>query len=231
MLGFTFKEIIMLFTVGTLFGTGTYLIQDYFKSSPPPTRINSVFDATNGKFPALVRLEYNNGIFFCSGTVISDELVLTAAHCIEGAIEANAMGVETSLLVASLKDSKGETTKIKGTPIYADYKADYALIKGSFQEFNTMQIEVSPTSDLLYKKNLKLELCGFPYGSSSVCYPSLSEVKKYIRQFELKGQMYPGMSGGPVIDIATGKVVGVNSSMGEDKVFISPLIGLFQLLE
>ncbi|XP_070504864.1 uncharacterized protein [Chironomus tepperi] len=38
---------------------------------------------TRGAYPWIAALVYNNGSYFCGGTIVSDQKVLTAAHCIQ----------------------------------------------------------------------------------------------------------------------------------------------------
>ena len=45
------------------------------------------------------------------------------------------------------------------------------------------------------------------------------------------GNLYPGMSGGPVIDQTTGKIIGVNHAVDSENILVSDTIELFDNLE
>ena len=96
---------------------------------------------------------------------------------------------------------------------------------GNFSNFNKIKVALSPTEviDSLgpYKS------CGFPYGDTPIC--------ESIRisgplGFFLAGQgyLYPGMSGGPLFDVSTKTVIGVNSRVYNSTSLFSPIIGFFK---
>jgi hypothetical protein len=193
------------------------------KTPPPPVELSpippleSIFQPQEGKFPALVRLETTDGSFFCSGTAISDSLVLTAAHRLNGAM----------LTVRSLPNAEQKYTVVAAMPIMANQRADYGLITGNFKKFAHLNIQTDPSKDIFYFPSSYVA-CGNPWGSSAVCYPIVKPLKKYFDGFLTDGQLYPGMSGGPVIDLKTGLIVAVNSAVGADGIIVVPLIGLFE---
>lgn len=181
------------------------------------------------EFKAIVRLETVDGDFFCSGTVISDNMVLTAAHCfmymeendfvVSSIPEENAKG-EISVLVAR--------SKVKGF----NQRADVAVVIGDFRKFSKMQIDVNPESDILAnldkdtKERYDLAACGFPYGGKLVCY-KFSNPEKMVDVIGGLGQMFAGMSGGPVIDLKTGKVLAVNHAVTQGIVLVAPIVNLY----
>lgn len=172
-----------------------------------------------GKFPAMVRLVDMSGRTMCSGTVIAKDLVLTAAHCIQG----------PTVVRSELRDD-GQTQFVPSLPIVYQPRADYAILSGDFSDFDVMSTETDPEKDLLYNQT-DLVSCGFPWGDTAACYPILTQVKKMYEGFQAEGQMYPAMSGGPVIDTRTGKVVGVNHGIGDNKVIFMPILGIYKRLE
>jgi len=172
-------------------------------------------------FPALVRLTYE-GRTFCSGTVISDTEVLTAAHCVDGMPEEGVLAV--SLPKADL--TAEAVIKVTGYNI----RQDTAIVTGDFRQFKKAEAASNPEDDILVN-NYDLASCGFPYRGKPVCY-TLRKAHKFVDMvgFDV-GQMYAGMSGGPVIDLNTGKVVAVNHAVADRRVIVAPIINLFEALD
>lgn len=182
------------------------------------------------EFPALVRLHskptmFSDSEFECSGTVISDEYVLTAAHCVTD----ERGHLESGLFVVSITVKSG-TSVVEGIPVSSDTRADYALIKGDFRRFEKIPIMLDIDSKIMQVLNSStLVSCGFPWSAQDNCYPAIKP-QPYLSQIKALGVMYPGMSGGPVIDPQTLTIVAVNTGVLEDAVVFSPLIGLFSNL-
>ncbi len=233
-------DIVMLAIVGvgTFFGIQVTLINlgtpkaYYLQGERPPFR--ALQDYTGQTFEPFVRLENMNGEFICSATVISDDYALTAAHCV----------LETSLLgVTSLKDNLRTVGKplegrypaavdsnvVEVQAVAAGVRADYALVKGDFKLFTKAPISVSPrqTEQIVGP----IIMCGYPYGDSFICYTTNNQISPHYGHFQILGQLYPGMSGGPVIDYAMQRVIGVNTAVGAGSVFFAPLVGLFVSLD
>ncbi len=85
-----------------------------------------------------------------------------------------------------------------------------------------------------YKEH-KLAICGYPLAGRFTCSP-LTNAKNYLFGFSATGFGYPGMSGGPVLDLNTGKVIGVTSAVaGEDpqeesRTILAPTIEVWKAL-
>ena len=51
---------------------------------PPIVGIVGGWEVSNGGAPYIVSLQTMQGVHFCAGSIISDEWILTAAHCVFG---------------------------------------------------------------------------------------------------------------------------------------------------
>lgn len=176
-------------------------------------------DYSQNTYPGLVRLS-KDGQFFCSGAVISDDYVLTAAHCL---VDENGQMLDEEFDVLSLDGSN----KVKVTAAGINQRADYALVKGSFKQYTKTEINLDPG---LPMGDSAYIACGFPWDSSDICYFLDSKFVTYYDGFATGGRLYAGMSGGPVVDLNRVMIVAVNSAVGDGYVIIMPLIGLFETL-
>lgn len=177
-------------------------------------------------FSSIVALKFN-GRSFCSETVISDTEVLTAAHCVAGVNPfTGKVEVAPEFDAASLRKKDGSGAVVPVTVYAVNLRQDTAIIIGDFSKFKHTKFDQNPASDIL-TKNYELATCGFPNGGELICY-SLSGPYKLVDMVGFtSGQMYAGMSGGPVIDLNTGNVVAVNHAVGEKVVVVAPIINLF----
>lgn len=176
-------------------------------------------DLTQNEFPTLVRLS-KDGQFFCSGSVISDDYVLTAAHCL---VDENGEMLDTEFNIESID----QVNKVVVTAAGVNQRADYGLVKGDFKRYTKMTINMDPGTgigDSIYIA------CGFPWGSSDICYPLGSQFQTYYDGFATTGRLYAGMSGGPVVDINRMTIIAVNSAVAEGYVIVMPTVGLFETL-
>jgi hypothetical protein len=72
--------------------------------------------------------------------------------------------------------------------------------------------------------------CGYPYGAQLLCTPVTSRGMEWFL-WSAQGKLYPGMSGGPVIDLQSGKVIGSNTAVSRDYIILAPLISIQELLQ
>lgn len=172
------------------------------------------------KFPIVRLHRAQDGAFFCSGSVISDQLILTAAHCVAGA------PLNKPLLEIRDMFNKGKTP---ASVLEYNERADFALLKGDFKDFKHMTYTVKPQEIVDSFHLHRLTLCGYPHAGQLFCSQF-----KFIGQtvFGMAGyaHMWPGMSGGPIIDMETGQIVAVVTGMDGDKGIVSPIIELFESL-
>lgn len=172
------------------------------------------FTTGKGLADGLLRIYRTDGSFVCTAFVIDDTTAVTAQHCMGGFYENQVI----------LLNNEAETY---GQFFAANGRSDIAMISGNFKAFKKYTVETDPEKDALVNKNkMNLVACGYPYGGKGVCY-QMTELDKGIDMIKGTGQMYAGMSGGPVVDLNSGKVVGVNHAVGVGYVVIAPTVNMF----
>ena len=169
-----------------------------------------------GNYEAVVRLYHGN--VMCSGVVVSDAYVLTAAHC---AVGSTRFMTKDEVQVDS---SRSEYTAAKGHFVALDHEKDIALLRGNFHDFKHLPVQFNYNP--VYGQGLAV--CGFPNNSSLECHV-VTFYANYGFQYGVKGApLQHGQSGGPVlikIDDAV-FVVAVNSAVAADVSVLSPTVGL-----
>lgn len=167
----------------------------------------------------LIRLHDENGKFFCSAVVISKSYALTAAHCL----------MTDRVISVHTNNNKDLGTKAKRAS--ASPRGDIGAITGDFSAYNVAALTTTMTDTLTtILSSHRLLACGFPWGGVATC---ISFRKPTPFGFQIAGQtaFYPGMSGGPVLDMDTMRVVGVAAAMSGDMGIFSPTIEIFSQLD
>lgn len=159
--------------------------------------------------------------FHCTAFVVSNIYAITAAHCLE-----NARG---NLTVDNIYIYNLElvNTGIVGHAASMNSRGDFGAILGDFHNFR--KLRVSNAYGFGGHKG-PFGACGFPWGSLPLVCQSFEPAAPYYDKVMGHGFLTPGMSGGPVIDLETSDVVGVNVEVHEGFVAISPVIGIWGAL-
>ncbi len=178
-------------------------------------------------YNAIVRLhDAATGRFFCSGAVVSNKHIVTAAHCVDY-YPANAEVVE-------IRSSSGLSfaVPVLASVLAANSRNDQALLIGSFTHFAKLPMELRPKPiiNAFFNPSNNIILCGYPYGGKLLCLP-FRQPRQYFFQVQGLSHVYPGMSGGPVFDMHTGRIVAVNTAATEGFVIVSPLTEIFHSLD
>lgn len=195
------------------------VVYDVVQTLPnlPPYLTNDISTNSPQKNGFVIRLHKDSDTekhrFFCSGFVISEIYAVTAAHCLYNESRVLSTGVIFIHNAVNVPLSTAQAVTV-------NIISDLGLIRGDFSRFNKLKLGI------LFDVTGPFLTCGFPYGDRGICTRFTPQFPRY-NFIGGQGALFPGMSGGPVIDIPTGAAVGVNSSTSDDSVNIAPLIGLF----
>jgi len=161
--------------------------------------------------------------FYCSAVVATNSYALTASHCLLNP-ETGEMTTE-EIQVRTIELSMKNALIVKAASI--NRRADLGIVLGDFSNFK--KVLVARRGFFGHKG--PYVACGFPYGEAPpACIPFVPVINHF---FMIKGigHLYPGMSGGPVIDATTNEVVGLNILADDGFVAVAPMIGFLGALE
>lgn len=204
----------------TFFGISSCVTDTNMRQSSPNLPSFNEF-RTNGKnlHPATIRLADANDYFHCTGFVIDGTYAMTAAHCVTGTL-----GIMSKDII-KIYDAYGNYSG-NAVAVAVDRFQDVAFIKGDFTNFEFKQVDFTG-------KNAKLGMhvmaCGFPAGQYEIYCAELIHIgNNYFRYAMTGGPIFKGQSGGPVTELTSGNVIGVNSAVDVDTVVIGPVIGTLE---
>lgn len=234
----------VLFGAILLQGTG-FAFHHYFPRVSSINRIKSLplLGDVERRSPALYKgvviLTDDKGAGFCSGSVIDNNYIVTAAHCLvdgEGRLNKGHLQV---------RDITGKLIDVKAQAAAANTRVDVGIVIGDFRTFEFIPVDYKRLFNLTgdseevidMKKALGIATtevvsCGYPEAQATLTCVPVTEVRYENFQITGKGQLFPGMSGGPVfIMTETGPVMfAVNTAMGyeggRNEVLLSPVLGL-----
>lgn len=157
----------------------------------------------------IIRLIKYSGFSYCSATVVSDRIAITAAHCIDP--------LQNYVYISNEHRTENFTVMV-----YSVIDSiDQAILIGDFTKFKKLNLKTKMNG--IAGSKGPFITCGYPYNGELLCF-------KYKPQgidgFMLKGEsyLYSGMSGGALIDTSTNEIVAVNYAVKEEYVIHSPLV-------
>jgi len=177
----------------------------------------------NRGFYPIVRLVDPILKYSCTAFIIDTNYAITAAHCL------NSQG---SLPTHDLQVFLNQTNQY--VPVRAmgyDEDLDTGLVMGDFHLFRSLNTdfknEMDDSSDFL--------ACGYPRNQKRMICNKFTPETRSFDIVKGRGQFYHGMSGGPVINTYTNKVIGIVDAMdGEGYAYVVPLqafFGIFPQIE
>lgn len=176
---------------------------------------------------SIVRLHRADGAFFCSGSVVAKNRVLTAAHCVVRDILPGLIAPEQVSDIV-VKDGAGNVLS-QARVLGANSRSDVAMLEVDIPNLAPIAFIDNPASVIQQMDAGDLVICGYPYGGNLYCSP-FRDVQMEDFAFSGSGHLYPGMSGGPCFNRKTGEIIGVNTAVSAAKSLISPLIYIKNML-
>lgn len=159
------------------------------------------------------------GMIFCSGTVINATHILTAAHC----MVATEFDVEAPTI--EIRTNNNEPLGLTAQILSLDTQSDLAVLYGDFHVLSEKKVVTGAEEINKAVREHEIVICGYPHDGRFTC-STVKQIKNYFFMLSGVGFAYPGMSGGPIIDTSTGKVLGVVTAVQENLVLLSPAIEL-----
>lgn len=168
------------------------------------------------KTGAIVRLVHDDKTF-CTGTIVTDHLLITAAHCAAAA----------KMFQAPI-EVRGHDNVDLHVAAYVNYSTpqmDQAILVGDFTRFEHKPIHTSPSVlETIGVPGKILISCGYPLNGDLFCTQEVYK-QRYAFFWEVTGILMPGMSGGPTM-LPDGSVVAVNVAVEGASSMVSPLYNL-----
>lgn len=216
------KKLLQILTPNVVKGIGVGLILSAavilgvaaLRTKPVTVKLENI------KYGAIVRLhDKESGRFFCSGTVVGLHQVFTAAHC-----------TQFVGYTVDVRPSNGLSIGNYAVVEAMNARGDVAMLKGNFSQFDIIPMEQNPAKIVEALKSNNLMLCGYPWSGKLYCN-RFDYKGPYVFQLGGLAYAYPGMSGGPLLDLETGKVIGCTSNVTETGLTnISPAVEIDALL-
>lgn len=178
------------------------------------------------KLGSIVRL-VKNGQTFCSGTVINNHTILTAAHCV---VEDGIFGVIITQDPIEIRADDNVSHNVFVTAFFASSQMDQALLTGNLKLFEERQYMSDPAELTAAKNgpNSTFISCGYPLGGDLYC-SHMYYLHTYQFMWAVSGVLLPGMSGGPTMT-PDGVVVATNCAVEGANSIVSPIYNIDKAL-
>lgn len=178
----------------------------------------ALVESKQGSIVRLVKDDHT----FCSATVVADQLIITAAHCVM--IE-TPFGPMMNASVIEIRGNDNKPVGVYATLNFATSQMDQAMLVGDFSRFEHKPI-ITDFAKLtaIGSPGSTFNACGYPLGGDLVC-TRLNFKHKAFFYWAVEGSLYPGMSGGPVM-LPDGTLVAVNTAVDGENSIVSPIYNL-----
>lgn len=175
----------------------------------------------NHKQGPIVRLVSSTGATYCTGTVVSDSVILTAAHCV---VEETPIGPMLRAPSIGIRGDDNADLKVLAYPLSVSPQLDQARLTGNFSTFQHTPY-ISDITRLLKiaRKDQVFKACGYALGGPLQCNTLLFK-DIYTFMWSTKGVLIPGMSGGPVF--FGDSQVAINCAMDGNEAIVSPIYNI-----
>ncbi len=173
------------------------------------------------KLDSIVRLTRNDKTF-CSATIVSPDLAITAAHCVM--VESD-FGVFMNTDGIEIRARDNKAIGVTAKAIFASPQMDQAMLTGDFRAFVARPIITNPEALTKIKvKGQKFISCGYPLNGDLYCN-ELTFERNDLFFWAVNGVLLPGMSGGPTM-LPDGAVVAVNTAVVQNLSIVSPIYNI-----
>ncbi len=184
----------------------------------PETKSN-----VSDKLSSIVRLvDAATGATFCTGTVVNDNTIITAGHCLANETP---FGIALRPELIDIRTNENFNLNVKARAVWVTPQLDQGILKGDFTQFEhrTFIADVHGILNTRQKQQPYVS-CGYPMGGHLFCTSFLYQ-SIYGFRWAGDGVLIPGMSGGPTMT-EDGVMVGVNTAMTDTQALVSPIYNI-----
>lgn len=184
-----------------------------------PPLVARAHTQVKGKLSPVVRLTDANGRTFCSGVVVSPHTIITAGHCV---LEAVIFGMPIYNTEIYIRDTNSDGPGVPAQVSSIRPQLDTATVTGDFDAFESRKVITDITKLVeIAQQDAVFIGCGYPLGGALYCSKLIYHGKINF-MWLTKGELLPGMSGGPVM-LDDGTVIAINDAVADDFAIISPV--------